>query len=115
MILFIILAVIAIIFIILYVIGGWKMFKKAGKPGYAILVPYVDLWIILEIIGRPYWWIFLYMIIAPIIWIIISIDIAKSFGKSIGFGIGIIFLPFIFIPIIGLGKAEYKGSLAQKK
>jgi VIT1/CCC1 family predicted Fe2+/Mn2+ transporter len=45
-----------------------------------------------------------------IIAIILNIDIAKNFGQGVGFGIGLIFLPFIFYPILGFGSAQYQGG-----
>jgi uncharacterized membrane protein YhaH (DUF805 family) len=68
----------------------------------------------LKIVGRPGWWLVLFIIpfVNIVIWIIVAIDLAKSFAKSTGFAIGLIFLDFIFIPILGFGSAEYAGPAA---
>lgn len=94
--------------------GGWKMFTKAGKPGWGFLIPIYNVVLLLEIIGRPIWWIILLIIpiVNLIIVILMCIDLAKSFGKGAGFGIGLCLLGFIFIPILGFGDATYQGPAA---
>lgn len=100
-----------IIFIILYIVPLWKIFVKAGKPGWAAIIPIYNTIVILEIVGRPVWWVILTLIpiVNIVITIIVAIDTAKSFGKEPAFGIGLFFLPFIFYPILGFGSAQYKG------
>ncbi|MDF1809347.1 MAG: DUF5684 domain-containing protein [Phycisphaerales bacterium] len=97
--------------IVLLIVGAWKMFVKAGQPGWGVLIPFFNLYLVLKICGRPGWWLILFFV--PILNIafscIVSLDLAKSFGKGIGFGIGLFFLNFIFIPILGFGSAEYEG------
>lgn len=100
--------------IVAVIAGMWKMFVKAGQPGWACIVPFYNAYIMLKIVGRPGWWLILLFIplVNIIVGIIVSVDIAKAFGKGIGFAIGIIFLGFIFIPILGFGDAEYQGPVA---
>jgi hypothetical protein len=94
--------------------GAWKMFEKAGKPGWAAIIPIYNAIVLLEIVGRPIWWIILMLIpcVNIIIAVVVSIDLAKSFGKSELFGIGIWLLGFIFIPILGFGSDRYVGPAA---
>ena len=68
----------------------------------------------LKIVGRPWWWLILAMIpfVNFIFAIIINIDLAKSFGKGVGFAIGLILLAPIFIMILGFGDARYQGPSA---
>ncbi len=96
------------------IIGGWKMFAKAGQPGWGIIVPILNIYFMCKIAGRPGWWVILFFIpvISLVFWFILAIDIAKSFGKGTGFGIGLAILSFIFIPILGFGSAEYQGPAA---
>lgn len=103
------------IVIVVMIAGLWKIFVKAGKPGWAAIIPIYNVIILLEIVGRPMWWILIYLICAPIAAIIISLDLAKSFGKDIGFGIGLIILPIIFYPMLGFGAATYVGPSAAPK
>lgn len=88
----------------------WKIFTKAGKPGWAAIVPIYNNMVAAEIGGKPSWWGLLVLI--PYIGFIWGIWIwnliCKSFGKGTGFLIGIIFLPFIFLPILAFGDAKYQ-------
>lgn len=94
---------------ILMIVSMWIIFKKAGKPGWAAIVPIYNTIIMLEIAKKPIWWIILYFI--PFVNIVISIiviyNLALTFGKSGGFTLGLIFLPFIFYPILAFGKSAY--------
>lgn len=103
---------IAIVVVALTFIGLWKVFKKAGKPGWAAIIPIYNIVVILEIVKRPTWWVILMFIpiVNFVIMIIVMIDLAKAFGKGTGFGLGLAFLNFIFIPILGFGKAQYIGN-----
>jgi len=97
--------------VIVVIAGVWKVFTKAGKPGWASLIPIYNAIVILEIAGRPLWWIILYLIpiVNIVVGIIVMLDLARSFGKGPGFGIGLVFLSFIFFPILGLGDSQYVG------
>jgi hypothetical protein len=101
-------------FTILMIAACWKIFTKAGQPGWASIIPIYNLYIWCKIVGRPGWWILLMLIpvVNFIIAIILCIDLAKSFGKGVGFGIGLLFLGIIFFPILGFGSAQYQGPAA---
>jgi hypothetical protein len=89
----------------------WKVFVKAGQPGWAAIVPVYNIIILLNIVGKPLWWIALFCLpLANIaVMIMISIEVAKSFGKTPAFGLGLAFLSPIFYPILGFGDARYLG------
>ena len=93
------------------IVSMWKVFEKAGQPGWGILIPIYNAYLILVIAGKPGWWLLLYCIplVNIVIAIIVSIDIAKNFGKDAGFGIGLAFLGIIFYPILAFGDAQYQG------
>jgi hypothetical protein len=97
---------------ILVIAGMWKTFEKAGKPGWAAIVPIYNLVVMLEIAGKPLWWIILCLIpfVNFVVFILIMIAFAEKFGKSAGFGIGLAFLGFIFFPMLGFGDAQYTGG-----
>ena len=104
-------------FTILMIAAWWKIFTKAGQPGWACIIPIYNLYVWCKIVGRPWWWILLMLIpfVNFIILIILMIDLAKSFGKGVGFGIGLLLLAVIFFPILGFGSATYQGpSVAPK-
>jgi len=101
--------------VLITVIGMWKMFAKAGQPGWAAIIPIYNIIVWLQICGRPVWWFILLLIpiVSIVIFVIMCIDLAKSFGKGAGYGIGIFLLGFIFIPMLGFGSASYTGPAAQ--
>lgn len=99
---------------VISVAGMWKTFEKAGKPGWAAIIPIYNIIIMLEIVGKPMIWI-LWLILPCTnfvfgIWLINLMS--KSYGKSEGFTLGLIFLSFIFWPILGFGSAKYLGPSA---
>ncbi|MDB4335011.1 DUF5684 domain-containing protein [bacterium] len=101
--------------ILLMVIANWKIYTKAGKPGWACIIPVYNLIVLLEIVGKPLWWIILLLIpgVNIVILIIIMNLLSKSFGKGVGFTLGLIFLGIIFIPILGFGSAKYVGPAGE--
>ena len=126
---FLIIAVVALAAAIPTIIGMWKAFVKAGKPGWASLIPYYNTYVMVEISGRPVSWFwmllafsllsaipfvgFLLSIAVFVLMVIVSIDIAKAFGKDTGMGIVLVIFPFIGWPILGFGSARYIGSAGQ--
>ena len=105
---------ISIVLGVIGIIGMWKVFAKADRPGWAALVPIYNCIVLLEIIGRPVWWLALLFI--PLVNIvagaIMMIDLAKSFGRSPLFGIGLLLAGVIFFPILGFGASQYQGPAA---
>jgi hypothetical protein len=100
--------------IVITIAGMWKVFEKAGEPGWAAIIPIYNLIVLLKIAGRPVWWIILFIIplVNFIVAILVGIDVAKRFGKGAGFGIGLALLPFIFYPVLGFGDARYNPNAA---
>ena len=96
---------------LLVIVAEWRIYEKAGKPGWACIVPIYNILVLLEIVGKPWWWLFLLMI--PFLNIIISIWmvnlLSKSFGKDVGFTVGLILLSVVFYPILGFGASKYIG------
>ncbi len=102
---------IASLFGIFLIICQWMIYAKAGQPGWACLIPIYNLIVLLKIVGRPVWWFFLMCISIVNIVIIIMVlnGLSKSFGKDSGFTVGLLFLSFIFYPILAFGSAKYIG------
>jgi Ca2+/Na+ antiporter len=97
--------------VVVMIIGGWKVFEKAGQPGWAVLVPFYNAYILLKIAGRPGWWLILYLIplVNIVIGLIVSIDIAKAFGQSAVFGVVLLFLLCgIGFLVLGFGNYRYQ-------
>jgi len=90
----------------------WKVFTKAGRPGWGAIIPIYNLYLMLKVAGRPGWWLILYIIplVNIIIHIIVSLDIARNFGKGGAFGFFLLWLlSLIGYLILGFGKARYIG------
>ena len=100
---------------IFYIATFWKVFEKAGKPGWASIIPIYNIVVLLDIAGKPVWWIILFFI--PIVNFIFAIltyvGLADRFGKGGGFAVGLILLGIIFFPILGFGSAQYRGAVAK--
>jgi uncharacterized protein DUF5684 len=106
--------VLSVTFVIVAIAGMWRTFEKGGQAGWKSIIPIYNHIIMLELIGRPTWWIVLLFIplVDFVIWLIMCLDIAKSYGRGTGTGLGLFFLtPFFFI-MLGFGEAEYKGPVA---
>ncbi len=96
--------------IVLMLAGMWKVFEKAGKPGWAAIIPIYNLIVLLDIVGKPLWWLVLLLIpiVNFVILIIISMELAVCFGKSKGWGFGLlVILPFVGYPMLGFGPDKY--------
>ncbi len=101
------------IFILIFsmlIAGQWRTFEKAGKPGWACIVPIYNLIVMAEIGKKPLWWVF--MLFIPFVNIVFGImlinGVSKAFGKDEGWTVGMIFLPFIFYPMLAWGDARYQ-------
>jgi hypothetical protein len=98
--------------VVLAIAGVWKTFAKAGKPGWGAIIPIYNIVLLVEIAGRPIWWVVLLLIpfVNLVVFIIVAVDVARNFGKGAGFGLGLAFFGFIFYPILGFGSAQYQPS-----
>jgi Family of unknown function (DUF5684) len=91
-------------FVALLIASLWKLFTKAGEPGWASLVPIYNFIVLLKISSMPWWWI----ILAPIAMLIVPFKLAANFGKGAGFGVGLLLLGVIFYPMLAFGGAQYR-------
>ena len=103
----------AVVYAIL-VIPYWVIFTKAGQPGWPALIPIYSTYIVLKIVGRPGWWLVLFIIplVNLVILIIMMNDLSKSFGHGVGFTLGLVFLSLIFVYILAFGSSTYRGPAA---
>ena len=111
-------AQILVILVILgiFVLPAWFLYKKANKPGWAAIVPIYSTLVWLEIIGKPWYWLLLFCIpYVNLIFIVWATNLtSKSYGKEEGFTFGLIFLPFLFYPILAFGSSKYVGPAGKK-
>lgn len=102
--------VVVVAVIIFFIACMWIVFTKAGRPGWACLIPIYNTYVMLKIAGKPGWW--LVLMFVPLVNIIVAIlmivGLATNFGKGVGFAVGLILLPFIFYPILAFGSAVYQ-------
>ena len=107
--------IIELVIAIFMIVALWKIFVKAGQPGWASIIPIYNSYIMLVVAGKPGWWLILMFIpfVNLVIVILALAGLAANFGKGGGFVVGLIFLPFIFLPILGFGGAEYQPVQAQ--
>ena len=104
--------IIGLAFTVFYVIAYWKVFVKAGMPGWASIIPFYNLYIMLKIAGKPGWWLLLYFIplVNIAVGIVVALNMAKVFGRSQMFGI---FVLWLFSPIgyliLAFGNSQYVG------
>ena len=98
--------------VLLMIASMWKVFVKAGKPGWAAIVPIYNFVVLCEIAGKPAWWVVLFFVpvVNFIVIIVLSIALAKKFGKGTGYGIGLSLLGFIFYPMLGFGPDQIQGA-----
>ncbi len=114
--------IIIVVFLIaiITIAGLWKTFVKAGKPGWAAIIPIYNLIILIQIAEKPMWWIAIFLVggiipiagpIATLVFaIMLHMAVGRKFGKSEGFGVGLALLGFVFYPILGFGDSAYEGS-----
>lgn len=103
-------ATIGLAFFALFLVSSWKMHDKAGQPGWVGVVPVLRTLGKLKMINQPYWWIFLYLIpgVNVAIDFIVTVAIARTFKKSFLFGVGMFFVPWLFISMISFSDAQYR-------
>ena len=92
----------------LVMVSQWKIYVKAGQPGWAALIPFYNIYILIKIIEKPMWW-FLFIFV-PILNFLPYVQLGKKFGKGWGFGVGLILLSFVFFPILAFGDSVYRSS-----
>jgi len=111
--------VVILLISVFFIICQWKIFTKAGQPGWAVLIPFYNIYVYTKVIKRPSWWMVLYFLpiipfIGSIAFLVIAIldqiRLAKVFGKDTGFAVGLILLPIAFIPILAFGSAQYQND-----
>lgn len=97
---------------IVTIAGTWKVFVKAGQPGWASIIPFYNVYVFTQIAGKPAWWLVLFLVplVNVVAAILVFVAIAEKFGKSSGYGVGMALLGFIFVPMLGFGDAQYNAS-----
>ncbi len=102
---------ISLVLSVLMIASTWKIFTKAGEPGWAAIVPFYNLWVLMKVNGLGVvWFILLFVPVIQVVALIYApFALAKSFGKGAGFGIGLLLLGYIFFPLLAFGGSTYVG------
>lgn len=100
--------------LILAILPLWGIFVKAGEEGWKAIIPIYNYYVLLKVVGRPGWWLLLYLvpIVNFVIYIIVMNDLSKSFGHGAGFTVGLVLLNWIFLMILAFGSSTYGGPAA---
>ena len=109
--------ILVILAVVVFLIAAmWKIFEKAGQEGWKAIIPIYNMYVLLKIVGKPGWWLLLFLIpIVNYVFIIWTYNmLSKSFGKEEGFTVGLVLLGIIFFPILGFGEAKYLGPYGDK-
>lgn len=102
-----------LILLVLQLVAMWKLFEKAEEAGWKSIIPFLNVYTLFRIAGRNGWGFLLMFIplVNIVVAIMISIDLAKHYGKSTAFGIiGLFFFSTIGYLILGLGDSKYVGT-----
>ena len=96
---------------LLMIVCQWKVFVKAGQPGWACIVPIYNIIVLLQVAKKPEWWVILFIVpfVNLIIGIMVLVALAEQFGQGAGFAVGMLLLPVIFWPILAFGDSRYIG------
>lgn len=98
---------------VLVLVANWRIYTKAGRPGWAAIVPFYNMYCLFDMaLGNG--WLFL-LTFVPCVGVVMNIvmyvKLSQAFGMSGAFAVGLIFLPYVFLPILGFGDAEYIGPV----
>ena len=112
----VVLGLIVLAIVVFMIAAMWKIFEKAGQPGWAAIVPIYNMVVLLQIVGKPGWWVILMLIpFVNYVFIVWTYNmLSKSFGKDEGFTVGLVLLGIVFVPILGFGSAVYLGPYGDK-
>lgn len=101
-----------LVFLTMWIVGGWTMFQKAGQPGWACVIPIYNMIVLVRVARLPAWWVLLAIIpyIGWLFGLVVHVSVANRFGRGVLFGLCMGVLPFVFYPVIGLGNSRYEGD-----
>ena len=103
--------IISLIVSIFAIVCMWKIFVKAGKPGWGAIIPFYNTYLLFDIAWGNGWLFLLCLvpIVNFVVMIILLVKLAQAFGKGIGFAVGLFFLSIIFLAILAFDSSTYQG------
>jgi hypothetical protein len=107
-------AVVSLVIFVLLVVGTWRVFEKANRPGWWSIIPILNVIVLLQITGRSGWWVLGYLVPFVNLFVHIrwGIEMAQSYGRGVGFAVGLILLEPLFVLILGFDSSRYLGPAA---
>ncbi len=101
--------------VVVVIAGIWRAFEKAGAPGWAAIIPIYNVYVMVKMADKEGWWVILFLIplVNLVVGFIVFEVIARKFGKTSGFAIGMLLLGFVFWPMLGFGDAEWEAAPVQ--
>ncbi len=110
-------SLISLVIAIVEVAAVWRLFSRAGQHGWAAIIPIYNTVVMLHVTGKSGWWLlgFFVPLLNFFVYCRMMVNMAQVFGKGVGFGIGNIFLPFIFLPILAFTDSPYVGAEPQMR
>jgi len=99
-----------LVMLVILIASLWKVFTKAGRPGWASLIPFYNFYVLIKIAGMSGWWLLAFFVpfLNLVAMILITHRVSVAFGHGVGFTLGLIFFPFIFWPILAFGSSQYQ-------
>ncbi len=103
--------VVYLVFVIFEIGALWRVFTKAGKPGWGSIIPLYNIYLLCKVAQHSGWWFLLFLvpIVNVIVFIVVWYGVARAFGHGVGFTAGLVLLSPIFLPILGYGSSKYRG------
>ncbi|MDD5822866.1 MAG: DUF5684 domain-containing protein [Firmicutes bacterium] len=103
--------ILELVILAVVILAAWKLFTKAGEPGWVSLIPFYNTYTLFKIsMGNGWFFILLFLPLVNVIaGFLLAINLARCFGKSVGYAAGLFFFPYIFMILLGFGDAQYLG------
>lgn len=105
-------SIIYLLILVLVLVSFWKIYEKAGRQGWEAIIPIYNIYVLLQIVNKPTWWLIMFFI--PLVNIVFGFltftELAKKFGKSTGFGVGLFLLSFVFMPMLAFSNDKFQAE-----
>ncbi len=105
--------IVPLVIVLVMIISGWKIFTKAGKPGWAVIIPIYNIIVLLQIVKKPVWWLVLFLIpvVNLVIMIVVAYLMAKHFGQPGWHVVLYVLLPILYLPYLAFSSAQYQEQI----
>jgi Family of unknown function (DUF5684) len=108
-------SIFSLVFYAIQAAGMWKAFEKAGRPGWAGIIPIYNYIVLLDIAGKEWWWIFIVLCVPFVGLLLANIAFAEKYGQGAGFAFGLTCCAVVFWPILGFGSSQFEGGRRKRR